>query len=59
MFVEIATDLASANHQASVLGWGGVLVTGILMAVTLVGWWRLVAPRRTGNQSSVSVAFES
>jgi hypothetical protein len=57
--VFIITELASANHQATVLGWVGVIVTGILLAVTLVGWWRLFVQGRNGNQLAVSVAFES
>ena len=49
-FVGIIVGLTSANHQATVLGWVGVLVTGILLAVTLVGWWRLDG-RGTSRQS--------
>jgi hypothetical protein len=59
LLLEIIAEYTSANHQANMLGWVGVIVTGILLAVALVGWWRLVVQGRNGNQLAVSVAFES
>jgi hypothetical protein len=40
-FVDIVNEITRANNEATVLGWVGVIVTVILLAVTLVGWWRL------------------
>ena len=57
--VQLIHELATANQEASVLGWIGVIVTGILLAVVLLGWWRLVAPGRARRQVSVSFAAES
>jgi len=57
--VQLIHELATANQEASVLGWIGVIVTGILLAVVLLGWWRLVALGRARRQVSVSFAAES
>ena len=57
--VQIIHELAKANQEAGVLGWVGVIVTGILLAMVLLGWWRLVAPGRTERQLSVSLGVES
>jgi len=35
-------EQVSANQQAVVLGWGGSVVTGALLAVGLLGMWRLL-----------------
>jgi len=34
-------EIATANHTATVLGWIGVTVTGILLLLSLMGLWRL------------------
>jgi hypothetical protein len=40
---EVFDKIVSANQQATVLGWAGVIVTGILLAVDIVGVGRIKA----------------
>jgi hypothetical protein len=40
-YVRIFNAITSANNQATVLGWAGVIATVILLTMTLVSWWRL------------------
>ena len=56
-YVKLQHDLASANRAATVLGWAGVIVTLILLALGLVGLWRLVVPGRRRNLPT-SLALE-
>ena len=44
-----------ANHMGTVLGWVGVVVTGIVVAVCLVGLWRLVPPHQQPRSDSLAV----
>jgi|SRR5215469_1206033 len=53
---QVASEIAYANHDATVLGWVGIIVTGILLVLSLVGVWRLVALRqRTGPVVSMAI----
>ncbi len=41
--------IGNATHVATVLGWVAIVVTGILLALGLVGMWRLTVPGRRGR----------
>jgi hypothetical protein len=45
-FAPVYAELVNANQQAAVLGWIGVILTGILLAMGLLGIGPLVMPRR-------------
>jgi hypothetical protein len=51
-------EIANADQAATVLGWTGVIVTGVLLALGLVGMWRLVMSGRWRQRSS-AIAIES
>jgi hypothetical protein len=44
--VQVLNEINNANQQATVLGWVGVIMTSMLLAVGLLGVGRLVAPGR-------------
>jgi hypothetical protein len=57
-YERLQRDIASANQAATVLGWSGIIVTVILLALGLVGLWRLVGPRRRRHLQA-SLVIES
>ena len=57
-YERLQRDIASANQTATVLGWVFVIVTVILLALGLVGVWRLVVHGRRRNLPA-SLAVES
>jgi hypothetical protein len=50
--------IANANHTATVIGWVAIVVTGLLLALSLAGIWRLVAPGQR-KPLSASLARDS
>jgi hypothetical protein len=50
-------QIAKANNTATVLGWVSVAVTGVVLVLSLVGFWRLVMLGRQ-NQLPASLAME-
>jgi hypothetical protein len=54
----ITREITDANQTATVLGWVGIIVTGVLLALSLLGVWYLLVPGRRRHVSA-SVAIES
>lgn len=52
------SEIANANQAATVLGWTGVIVTVVLLALSLVGVWRLLVSGQWRPRSA-TVAIES
>jgi hypothetical protein len=48
-FVPVYNELVNVNQQAAVLGWMGVLLTSILLAMGLLAMGPLVMPGRPGH----------
>lgn len=44
LVAQVTSEFDSANHDAAVLGWVGIILTGLLLALSLLSLWRL---RRT------------
>jgi hypothetical protein len=40
-FAQIGNEFANANQEAAVFGWVGVVLATLLLALSLVGLWRL------------------
>jgi hypothetical protein len=48
VFVDrLFNEIVNANQQATVLGWIGVMVTGIVLVLSLLGMWYLI--RKAGT----------
>jgi hypothetical protein len=56
--IEFMHEIANANHTAAVLGWVAVIVMALLLALSLLGIWRLLVSRRVRQQPSASLAIE-
>jgi hypothetical protein len=41
LVAQIFSEFDNANQEASVLGWVGGILTGLLLALGLIGMWRL------------------
>jgi hypothetical protein len=54
---QVVSKIASANREATALGWVGIIVTSILLVLGLVGGWHLVVPRQR-RESLGSMAVE-
>jgi hypothetical protein len=57
-YLSIVNELTSDNQMAAMLGWAGVIVTGVLVAVGLLGIGRLVGPAHRRHPRA-SLASES
>ena len=54
----IDKEFANANQTAVVLAWVFVFVTGVLLVLSLLSWWRLVVSRGQRHRST-SIALNS
>jgi hypothetical protein len=46
VIIGLGPEIPNATHAATVLGWAGIVVTGILLVFGLVDAWRLLAACR-------------
>jgi hypothetical protein len=54
----LTSEIAKANQTAMLLGWVFIIVTGILLALSLLGLWYLVeAGRRRHLPTSLAIEY--